>query len=182
MTKNSIKVALFASLTVAMIIPLASFNFVTADDADNTGNVIIKTERVENKVMDDALAELVKLDEQLEKSSSISQKDEILQKMQKVKQDALSELPAISEAKREEYRSEATKLADKLFDEDIAHGDRRIVPYTTIGYSSAVDAILIGIESGYVTPENMETYAVFIQSVVPNHIKVVLHPGGIWMS
>lgn len=180
MTKN--KATLFVSLIAAMILSTGSFNFVAASDTDNTKNVTIRTEKIENKVMDEASKKLENLSEKFEKSDDPSQKDKILQKMTKVKQDALSKLPTISKERIAEYRAEASTLSDKLLSKNVTYGDKRIVPFSTVGYSSVTDSILVGIEPAYATPENMERYAELIENVVPSHIKVVLQPGEIWTT
>lgn len=177
MTRNNFKTVLFASLIATIILPLGSSNLVEASDADSIKNVVIKTEKFKNHIMDDAAKKLVKIEQKLEDADTSAKEEEILHKMQQVKQDALSKLPEVNPEKELEYRLSTAKLVEKLVDENRQSLDKRVIPFTTVGYSSVADAILVGIDPDHVTPQDMQRYADFIADIVPNHIKVIVEPG-----
>ena len=179
MTKNNIKAILFASLIVAMILPFSSMNFAEAG-SDKIGKTIIKTEKRQNTIMDNASKTLEKLEEKLDRANNEKQRQQIFDQMDRVKEHALSQLQKVDKQQQAKYDNLTEKLTDNISDDSKEGPDKRIIPATRIGYNALEDALVISIESE--STEEMEEYSSIIREIVGDEANIILQPGESWYA
>lgn len=181
MTLKNVKTILFAFLLVAMILPFSSMDFAEAK-SDKIGKTTIKTEKKQNTMMDNAVKKLEKLEMKLDKANNAKQRQQIHDQMDRVKEHTLNQLQKVDAQRQAKYALHVEKLSNNVFDNSKSGSDKRLVPFTDIGYRTTDDALVIGIEPQVVTTQNMQNYASIIRGIVGDDVDIVLEKGSIWKS
>lgn len=187
MMKNNLKVLLFASLIAMMALPFSSYNITEAaiedtDDNQTHSKVTIRTEKIQNEIMVAAAERLMELESRLKQTEDPYVQQSIKDEMNQVISDARSKLPAVDSSTQLKYMIEVDYLTSALLDKQIKQSDKRVIPFTDIGYDSMSNSLVIGIQPDYATAGNMTQYASLLKKIVHDDIRVVLQPGDVWTS
>ena len=188
MTKNNLKVLLFASLIAMMILPFSSYNITEAitedvDDDDQTHDKItIRTEKMQNEIMVAAAERLMELELRSEQTEDIDIQQSIKDEMERVISDARAKLPEVDRSTQLKYMIEVDYLTSVLLDKKIKQSDKRVIPFTTIGYDFISNSLVVGIQPDYATVGNMTEYASLLKEMVHSDVTIVLQPGDVWTS
>ena len=188
MTKNNLKVLLFASLIAMMILPFSSYNITEAitedvdDDNQTHDKITIRTEKMQNEVMVAAAERLMELELRLKQTEDNDIQQSIKDEMEQVISDARAKLPQVDRSTQLKYMIEVDYLTSILLDKKIEESDKRVIPFTTIGYDSISNSLVIGIQPDYATAGNMTEYAALLKEMVHDDVTIVLQPSDVWTS
>ena len=187
MTKNNLKVLMFASLIAMMILPFSSYNITEAvtedaDDDQTHDKITIRTEKIQNEIMMAAVERLMELESRLKQTEDSDTQQSIKDEMDRVISDARSKLPRVDSSTQLKYMMEVDYLTTILLNEKSSQSDKRVIPFTNIGYDSISNSLVIGIQPDYATAGNMTEYASLLKEMVHRDVTVVLQPGDVWTS